>query len=112
MTRVLFLCGKARARSPTAAALAAELPGVDADYAGISTDADEPLSADHIDWADLICVMERRHKKRLSDRFAARLRDKRVICLDIPDRYAFMDDALIARLRPALRRHLPHGADT
>jgi predicted protein tyrosine phosphatase len=44
----------------------------------------------------------------LSRRFRAHLRDTRVICLDIPDTFDFMEPALIALLRdrvtPYLRR--------
>jgi predicted protein tyrosine phosphatase len=41
MLRALFLCGKARIRSPTAADLAARLGGMEVDFAGLSEDADE-----------------------------------------------------------------------
>lgn len=95
MTRALFICGKARRRSPTAADIAAGW-GVETDFAGLSADADERLSAEQIDWAEVIFVMERRQKARLARQFA--LGSKRVVCLNIPDRYPFMDPGLIARL--------------
>ncbi|MEO1490851.1 MAG: phosphotyrosine protein phosphatase [Pseudomonadota bacterium] len=98
MKRVLFLCGKARARSPTAAQVFADWPGVSTDFAGISNDADDALSADQIDWADLIMVMERRHATRLNDRFGRMLAGKKVLVLDIRDRYTFMEQGLIDEL--------------
>ncbi|MEL6477803.1 MAG: phosphotyrosine protein phosphatase [Pseudomonadota bacterium] len=99
MTRVLFICGKARARSPTAAQIFADLPGVSTDFGGISTDADDALSADQIEWADLILVMEPRHRQRLADRFGRLLDGRRVVNLGIRDRFSFMAPDLIAELQ-------------
>jgi predicted protein tyrosine phosphatase len=106
MIRVLFVCGKARARSPTAAQIFAEWEGVQTDFGGISRDADDALSADQIDWADLILVMERRHLTRLSDRFGRRLNGKRMITLGIADRYKFMQPELIQELQARAGPHL------
>ena len=35
-------------------------PGITADFAGLSRDTDEPITVDHIDWAEVIAVMEAR----------------------------------------------------
>jgi predicted protein tyrosine phosphatase len=102
LTNILFLCGKARMRSPTAAALVAYWPSIQSDYAGLSNDADEPVTLDHILWADDIYVMERRQKKRLNDLFAAHLRTKTIGVLNIPDIYNYMDPDLIDRLNKRL----------
>ncbi|MEM0922689.1 MAG: phosphotyrosine protein phosphatase [Pseudomonadota bacterium] len=99
MTRVLFICGKARARSPTAAQIFADLPGVSTDFGGISRDADDALSGDQIAWADLILVMEPRHRQRLTDRFGRLLDGRPVVSLGIRDRFSFMAPELIAELR-------------
>jgi predicted protein tyrosine phosphatase len=106
MTNALFICGKARMRSPTAADLAARMDGINADFAGLSADADERVSREHIDWADVILVMERRQKARLNQLFADRIGARRVVCLNIPDRFGYMEDALVALLQPALDRAL------
>lgn len=107
MIRALFICGKARARSPTAAQVFSGWPGVSADFGGISRDADDALSADQIDWADLILVMEPRHARRLTDRFGRIMNGKRVVTLDIRDRYTFMQpelvNELVAKAGPYLR---------
>jgi len=44
MTNALFICGKARMRSTTAADISARWDGIEADFAGLSNDADEHLS--------------------------------------------------------------------
>ncbi|MBY8977830.1 phosphotyrosine protein phosphatase [Rhodobacteraceae bacterium NNCM2] len=98
MKRVLFICGKARARGPTAAQIFARLDGISTDFGGIGKDADDAISSDQIDWADLIIVMEQRHKTRLADRFGRLLDGKRIITLGVRDRYSFMQDDLIEEL--------------
>ena len=105
---VLFVCSRNRLRSPTAEAVFASWPGVETDSAGLSPDAEVELSLDQVEWADIIFVMERRHKAKLSQRFGRHIGDKRVVCLDIPDQYVFMDEELVRRLErtvaPVLRR--------
>ena len=78
--------------------------GCAADCGGLSQDADVPLDPEQIAWADTIAVMERRQLARLRQLFGAHLHGKRVVCLDVPDQYEFMDDALIARLRRQFAR--------
>lgn len=41
------------------------------------------------------------------NRYQPQLLGKRVICLDIPDNYKFMDAALVKLLKAKLERHLP-----
>lgn len=105
----LFICGKARMRSPTAADISAQINGVAADFAGLSNDADERLSVEHIEWATDIFVMERRQKSRLSQMFGSALKGKRVICLNIPDNYAYMQPELVDLLEARLKTHLRKG---
>lgn len=94
-------------RSPTAADIAPALLGVEADCAGLSEDAAVPLDPDQIAWAGVIAVMERHQAARLKQKFGARLRGKRLVCLDIPDTYAFGQPEVIARLRKRLSRIAP-----
>ena len=105
--RVLFLCSRNRWRSPTAEEVFAGYPGVECASAGLASDAVYPLSADLVAWADLLFVMERQHRRLLEQRFHEPLAGKRVVCLDIPDRYAFMDPELVRRLRARVTPHLP-----
>jgi predicted protein tyrosine phosphatase len=95
MLRVLFIGGKNRWRGSTAEQIFAGRLDVECASAGLSQDADTPLSAERVAWAELICVMELEHKARLLARFKPALMGKRVVCLDIPDRYAFMDPKLV-----------------
>lgn len=99
MTRVLFLCSQNRMRSPTAEQVFARHPGIECASAGLNRDADNPLTAELVEWAELIFVMEHQHETMLSARYGQQLGGKRIVCLDIPDNYAYMDPALIALLR-------------
>jgi predicted protein tyrosine phosphatase len=96
--RALFICSKNRLRSPTAEQVFATWPNVETDSAGLSADADVALSPEQVRWADIVFVMEKAHRARLSAKFRACLNGKKVICLDIPDDYAFMQPELIALL--------------
>ncbi|BFI97233.1 MAG: low molecular weight protein tyrosine phosphatase family protein [Rhodanobacter sp.] len=96
--RVLFVCSRNRLRSPTAEAVFGGVAGVETDSAGLAPDAQTVLDAAQVDWAELIVVMERRHKARLAEKFGALLKGKRVVCVDIPDRYGYMQPELVALL--------------
>ena len=106
MLNALFVCSRNRLRSPTAEAVFATWPGVETDSAGLADDAEMPLSAEQIEWADIIFVMERSHRTRLSRRFRRHLNGKRVVCLHIPDDYSFMQPELVARLERSAGRFL------
>ena len=81
-------------------------PGVETASAGLAPDAEEPCSADLVEWADIIFVMERAHRAKLQRRFRPQLKRARVICLDIPDDYAFMQPELVALLQRKVTPHL------
>ena len=65
MKKILFLCGRNKWRSPTAEALFAGHPGIECASAGLSRDADTPVSVNLVQWADVIFVMEKAHKTKL-----------------------------------------------
>ena len=62
------------------------------------------LSPELLQWADIVFVMERAHRNRLSSRYKAWLNGKRVICLDIPDDYELMDPVLVRLLENRVSR--------
>ena len=98
MRRVLFICSRNRLRSPTAESVFAG--------SGIETDSDCVLSAEQVEWADLIFVMEKQHRAKLKQRFTASLHGKKIVCLDVPDRYEFMQPELVALLQQKVGQYL------
>jgi predicted protein tyrosine phosphatase len=111
MIRVLFLCGDARSRGPTAAQIAAQWPGVKADSAGLSNDADDHLSTEQLDWASIIFVMEPRQKTRLAAQYRDEVRGKQIISLDVPDHYSFMQPELVELLTRKLKPYFAPAAN-
>ena len=98
-THVLFICSQNRLRSPTAEQVFSNRPGFEVASAGLNNEAEVPVSPELLAWADLIFVMESAHRNKLSKQFRAHLQAKRVICLDIPDEYEFMDPLLVKLLQ-------------
>lgn len=106
MTNLLFVCSANRLRSPTAEQVFSTSPGIETDSAGLSNGADVLLSSEQLEWADIIFVMEKAHRNKLNRRFRSSLHGKRVICLDIPDDYEFMDPMLVRLLENRAGRFL------
>lgn len=98
MKNVLFICGANRLRSPTAEQIFSQLPQIETDSAGLNADADVRVSPEQLEWADIIFVMEKSQMQKLSKQFRKVLNGKRVISLDIPDKYAFMQPELVSLL--------------
>ncbi|MDE3106042.1 MAG: low molecular weight protein tyrosine phosphatase family protein [Acidobacteriota bacterium] len=107
--RILFVCSRNRLRSPTAEAVFSCQQGIEAASAGTSADAEAALSAELIEWAEIIFVMERVHQRKLLERFGTLLKGKQVVVLGIPDKYKYMDPELVAVLRRRVTPYLkPH----
>jgi predicted protein tyrosine phosphatase len=109
---VLFVCSQNRLRSPTAEQVFSRREDLEVDSAGTNHDADNPLTAEMVAWADVIFVMEKAHRSKLQRRFRAALGGKRVVCLDIPDDYDFMQPELVRLLKAKVSRHLPAAPAT
>ncbi len=99
MKKLLFVCSQNRLRSPTAEAIFSEYPELEVDSAGLDRSAEIPLSREAIQWADMIFVMEKAHQRQLSNQFQPGLKNKRVICLNIPDEYEYMEPTLVKLLK-------------
>ncbi len=113
MKHVLFICSQNRLRSPTAEQIFSNHPGIECASAGLNKDADNPVAPELLEWAELIFVMEKTHRTKLSSKFRRHLADKPVICLDIPDAYEFMDPQLVRLLHAKVTPFLPvvHGRE-
>lgn len=110
MKKVLFVCSRNRLRSPTAEQVFSAHPGIDVSSAGVDHDADNPVTPELLEWADLIFVMEPMHRRKLQQKFRVALNGKRIVCLGIPDDFEFMDPELVRLLRAKVPPFLPAGA--
>ena len=103
---LLFVCSQNRLRSPTAEKVFSEYPGLNAIGAGTNSDAPTPVSGDLIEWADIVLVMEKAHRNKVATRFRNQLRGKRLVVLDIPDDFEFMQPELVNLLKVRVGRHV------
>jgi len=97
-TKLLFICSENKWRSPTAEAIFSKYEGIEAISAGTNSDSETPISGDLIEWADVVFVMEKTHKQKISQRFSGLLKDKKVIVLGIADKYKYMQPELVEQL--------------
>ncbi len=105
--RLLFICSQNKLRSPTAETVYSEHPRIEVDSAGLNHDSVVPLSPEQIEWADLILVMEKSHRTKLSKRFQKHLSGKRVVVLGIPDDYDYMDPVLVDLIKSRCAKFIP-----
>ncbi len=104
--KLLFICSQNRMRSPTAEHLLQGAPSYVVKSAGIDPSSRTQINKELIGWADLIFVMERKHELILQECFSKPLKRKQMICLHIPDEYAYMEPELIHKLKAALAEHI------
>ena len=95
---VLFVCSRNQWRSPTGEQVWRRDPRVNARSAGTSAGARRVVSASDLVWADVVLVMEDKHKSRLLLEHRDLLTHKPLHVLDIPDDYRFMDPELVELL--------------
>lgn len=95
MKKVLFICSKNRLRSRTAETVFSKSWKLDVRSAGTDSDAIKQVTPELVEWAEVIFVMEEYHKLRLTNEFKNQLKNQRIICLDIPDIFEYMDPQLI-----------------
>jgi predicted protein tyrosine phosphatase len=103
---ILFVCSRNKWRSPTAEAIYKNHAGLSVRSAGTEPSARIRLTAKIIQWADLIFVMEKKHRQRIVEKFSNETAGKKIIVLDIPDEYKFMDPELIEEIETKLGRYL------
>ena len=81
-------------------------PFYDVKSRGVAKDARIKLTESDIRWADLVFVMEKNHKNRITKDHRSALEGKRIVCLFIEDIYDPMEESLIAELRRKLAPYL------
>ena len=100
MSNLLFICSKNQWRSPTAELLFKGHQLHHARSAGTGDKARVKLNQKLIDWADIVFVMEYKHRDIVKQQFA--LNGKQLIVLNIEDDYQFNDPELVEMLKAAL----------
>jgi predicted protein tyrosine phosphatase len=106
LPNLLFICSKNQWRSPTAELLFKYHPVHQARSAGTSARARIRVNEKLINWADVIFVMEYRHKAILTQNFLSAIDNKTIIVLEIEDNYQFNAPKLVEILRISLKDYL------
>ena len=106
MQNLLFICSRNKWRSPTAEKIYSRDPRVNVRSAGTSPRAKRTVNAKDLQWADLIFVMEYKHKDRLKADYNRLLQYKKIIILDIPDDYLYMNEELIEVLQKSIEGYI------
>ncbi|CAN7447540.1 low molecular weight protein tyrosine phosphatase family protein [Rhizobacter sp. LjRoot28] len=97
-TNVLFVCSRNQWRSPTAERVWRKHPALSVRSAGTSPNARHPVSVSDLTWAQVVFVMEEKHKSRLFSEYRRLVENLPIHVLDIPDEYKYMDPELVELL--------------
>jgi len=101
MKNILFVCSRNKWRSLTAETIYKNSQQINAKSAGTELNARIKINSKLILWADLILVMESKHREKLLLNFPEETKNKEIIVLEIPDVYKFMDQELIEEIKLA-----------
>ena len=105
--KVLFVCTQNLMRSPTAEALYRGRPDLEVRSAGIAPDAIVPVTEELLQWAETTFVMDQGHRLHLQTHFFSVWGGaKRIVCLDVPDVFHYMNPELVRILTEKLRPFL------
>jgi predicted protein tyrosine phosphatase len=104
--RVLFVCRQNRMRSATAERLFCKRRDLDVRSAGTAPDALVRVNANMLDWAEIIFVMDEDQRQWLEANFEQHAALSKVVCLDIPDVFTFLQPELVKLLEERVPPYL------
>ena len=108
---ILFVCSKNKWRSRTAETIFKNTLTHHLKSAGTDEGARIKLNEEHLNWADLVFVMENKHRQIINQKFRATFDVEKIIVLGIPDEYQYMDEELILSLKTAVMPYLLMSSD-
>lgn len=103
---LLFVCTYNKMRSATAETIFSSDPVHEVRSAGTETNGGTKLAAEHLQWASMIFVMERKHREYILEKFPYDDVTGKIIVLNIPDRYLYMEPKLVKLLKTRVSRHI------
>lgn len=96
---VLFVCSMNKWRSRTAETIYQNSSEINVKSAGTSSSARTKINQNHLDWADIVFVMEKKHRNITQQKFDLNPSETEIIILYIEDDYQYMDPELIDILK-------------
>ena len=106
MKNLLFVCKYNQMRSRTAESIYSDDSRYDVKSAGISKNAQVKLSEDLIIWADIVFVMENKFKDIIVDLYPIEFISTKIVSLDIPDTYYYMEPQLVELIKSRVNSFL------
>lgn len=103
---ILFVCSRNKWRSRTAETIFKDNGQHRVSSAGTEASARRKVNQKMLDWADLIFVMEKKHKRRIQEDFLIENASDKIVILNIPDEYRYMDEELVHILEEAVNSYL------
>ena len=103
---LLFICSRNKWRSRTAETIFKNDPAHHVKSAGTDDGAKVRVNEKNLDWADIIFVMEDKHKQRIKEKFNTASIIKKIVVLEIPDDYQYMDPELIDIIKTSVSPYL------
>ena len=97
--KILFVCNQGENRSATAADIFKDR--YKTDFAGIYNKLPNKGS---LEWADIIIVMEEHQRAEISKKYPDQYLKKKILCLDIPDVYYYMQPELVKILEEKIKK--------
>lgn len=91
---LLFICSQNKRRSLTAEEMFDGYNGHKAYSAGTESNSRIKVTPGLLRQADIIFCMEKKHVRRIREKYPDIVDNKKLICLNIPDDYGFMDREL------------------
>lgn len=103
---LLFLCSQNKRRSLTAEKLFDGFQGHKARSAGTEQNSRIKVTPGLLGWADVIFCMEKKHLRRITEKYPDIIAGKKVVCLYISDDYEYMDRELQELLKSYVCEYL------
>ena len=97
--KILFVCSGNIDRSPTAENIYSDRCDLEVKSAGVADYAQIPVSAELIQWADIILCMEEKHAQKIKKKYPGIAGNKIIDSLDVPDKYEYMNKNLVNMIR-------------
>ena len=91
---ILFVCSQNKRRSLTAEKLFDGINGHCVRSAGTEKNSRIKVTPGLIGWADLIFCFEKKHLRRLREKYSEEVSGKQIVTLNIPDDFGYMDEEL------------------
>ncbi|MDE5576251.1 MAG: protein tyrosine phosphatase, partial [Oscillospiraceae bacterium] len=74
--------------------------------AGTESNARVKVTPGLLGWADIIFCMEKKHMRRIKEKYPDAVAEKKLVCLNISDDYEYMDNELRELLEACVREYI------